>query len=105
MQEKLDQMYAMGDGERKESADHTGSGEATDCVNDTMDGFSEPPVIPPAPPPPPIDGMPPTFGMSYSSHYLYLVILSLLDNYTITFLCGVQFHLLHPSEVGSLEYR
>lgn len=55
----------MGSGERKDSADHTGSGEATDCIDDTMDGSqSEPPVIPPAPPPPPIDGMPPAFGMS-----------------------------------------
>ena len=62
----------MGDGERKESADHTGSGEANDCVDDTMDGSqSEPPVIPPAPPPPPIDGMPPAFGMS--SLYLPLL--------------------------------
>lgn len=68
-------MHAMGDGERKESADHTGSGEATDCVDDTMDGSqSEQPVIPPAPPPPPIDGMPPAFGISYSSYYLYLAL-------------------------------
>lgn len=74
LQEKLEQMQAvhtMDGGEKTESAGHTGPGDVTDSINDTMEG-SEPPVIPPAPPPPPIDGMPPTFGMCHttsSSHH------------------------------------